>query len=354
MKNPFSLPNQDTGGSSVFSVPPGVAKQKGPERFYRKKYHHKEREVKKRFLALFLVLMLGTFSVYAGGNQEAEPAQPAEEAQAKSDGIPAAPTAPKAAEVAATTKPASPENPRVKLATTTSTDNSGLLGYILPEFTADTGYQVDVIAVGTGAALELGENGDVDVVLVHARAKEDEFVKAGYGVNRKDVMYNDFVLLGPSEDPAGLGSAGSAVEAMRKIAESDSGFVSRGDNSGTHFKEQELWQAAGITPEGRWYKEAGQGMGAVITMTNDMLGYTLADRGTFIAMRDSIDLKVVFDGDRILFNPYGIIVVNPSLHPHVNHDGAMSLVNWIVSEKGQQLIGSFTKNGDQLFYPDAR
>ena len=247
-----------------------------------------------------------------------------------------------------------PENPRVKLATTTSTDNSGLLGYLLPEFTKDTGYTVDVIAVGTGAALALGEKGDVDVVLVHARAKEDEFVAAGFGTDRKDVMYNDFVVLGPGSDPAGIAGAKSSAEAFRLIAESGADFVSRGDNSGTHFKELEIWQAAGISPEGSWYKEAGQGMGAVITMTDDLQGYTLADRGTFIAMKENIDLKVDFEGEASLFNPYGIIAVNPELHPHVNYEGAMALIDWIVSEKGQRLIGQFTKGGDQLFYPDAR
>lgn len=277
----------------------------------------------KKLVTVLLILFMAAAAVFAEGVQETETAAPA------------------------------PENPRVKLATTTSTDNSGLLGYILPEFTEATGYTVDVIAVGTGAALELGEKGDVDVVLVHARAKEDEFLDAGYGVNRKDVMHNDFVILGPEKDPAGAGAADSAAEALAKIAENSSDFVSRGDNSGTHFKEQTLWKEAGITPDGPWYKEAGQGMGAVITMTNDMLGYTLADRGTYIAMKDSIDLTVVFEGDPALFNPYGIIAVNPELHDHVNYDGAMALVNWIVSAEGQKLIESFTKGGDQLFYPDA-
>jgi tungstate transport system substrate-binding protein len=256
-------------------------------------------------------------------------------------------------ETAQTEEQAAPENPRVKLATTTSTDNSGLLGYLLPEFTEDTGYTVDVIAVGTGAALGLGEKGDVDVVLVHAREKEDAFVNGGHGVNRKDVMHNDFVILGPPSDPAGISSAETAAEAMESIAESEADFVSRGDNSGTHFKEQQLWESAGVTPGGQWYKEAGQGMGAVITMTNDMQGYTLADRGTFIAMRDTIDLEVQFEGDPALFNPYGIIAVNPDKHPHINYEGAMALVDWIVSEKAQKLIAQFKKGGDQLFYPDA-
>lgn len=281
--------------------------------------------MKKLLCMALMLLMAGTFAVFSIGVQE---------------------------EGANGTQPA-PENPIVKLATTTSTDNSGLLGYLLPEFTEDTGYEVHVIAVGTGAALELGEKGDVDVVLVHARSKEDEFVDAGYGVNRRDVMHNDFVLLGPPFDPAGIAEADSAAEALTKIAESESDFVSRGDNSGTHFKEQQLWEAATITPAGNWYKEAGQGMGAVITMTNDMQGYTLADRGTFIAMRGNINLVVLFEGDPVLFNPYGIIAVNPDRHPHVNYEGAMALVKWITSDKGQVMISEFRKGGDQLFYPDA-
>lgn len=287
--------------------------------------------MKKRILMCAVLLLVGLFAVWGGGTQEAAQEQ----------------------ETAEQETVATVENERVKLATTTSTDNSGLLAYLLPEFSADTAYKVDVIAVGTGAALELGEKGDVDVVLVHAREKEDAFVDEGYGVKRKDVMHNDFVILGPANDPAGIATAESAAEALTKIAEAEADFVSRGDNSGTHFKELNLWEAAGVSPSGAWYKEAGQGMGAVITMTNDLLAYTLADRGTYIAMRDNIDLSVRFEGDPILYNPYGIIAVNPELHPHVNHDGAMALVNWIVSEKAQKLIAEFRKGGDQLFYPDA-
>jgi len=286
--------------------------------------------MKKRVGFALVLALFGIISVWAGGSQQATETQSGEGQ-----------------------KTPSAETERVKLATTTSTDNSGLLGYLLPEFTEDTGYKVDVIAVGTGAALELGEKGDVDLVLVHARAKEDAFVDEGYGVNRKDVMHNDFVILGPDEDPANISAADSAADALEKIAEAEEDFVSRGDNSGTHFKEQNLWKAAGVEPSGSWYKEAGQGMGAVITMTDDLLGYTLADRGTFIAMRDSIDIEVRFEGDPELFNPYGIIAVNPELHPHVNYEGAMALVNWIVGEKAQKLIAGFEKGGDQLFYPDA-
>jgi len=219
----------------------------------------KEKNMIKRSIVLVLLVLIGLVgATYLGasGSQESSEQQQAPETE---------------------------KNQRIKLATTTSTENSGLLAYLLPEFTADNGYQVDVIAVGTGAALKLGENGDVDVVLVHARAKEESFVEAGYGVNRKDVMHNDFIILGPEEDPADVGAAETAAEALRKIAATESNFISRGDNSGTHFKEQSLWQSVGTEPSGEWYKEAGQGMGAVITMSDDLRGYTLADRGTYIA-----------------------------------------------------------------------
>ncbi len=242
---------------------------------------------------------------------------------------------------------------RIILATTTSTENSGLLAYLLPEFTDDSGYQVDIIAAGTGAALKLGEDGDVDVVLVHARDQEESFIEAGYGVHRKDVMHNDFIILGPEDDPAGVAAAETAAEALEKIAASGSNFVSRGDNSGTHFKEQSLWQSAGTEPAGRWYKEAGQGMGAVITMSDDLRAYTLADRGSYIAMQDKLELQILFEGDPLLYNPYGIISVNPDRHGHINYQGAMALVNWFTEEKAQQLIANFKKGGEQLFHPDA-
>ncbi|MFO7848866.1 MAG: substrate-binding domain-containing protein, partial [Spirochaetia bacterium] len=230
---------------------------------------------------------------------------------------------------------------RVKLATTTSTENSGLLDYLLPEFTADTKYKVDVISVGTGAALEMGKNGDVDVVLVHAKEQEEAFVEEGYGLSRKDVMYNDFVLLGPEGDPADITSADSAPEALSRISEAEAEFISRGDNSGTHIKELSVWDSAGITPSGSWYKEAGQGMGAVITMAEDQLGYTLSDRGTFISMRDNIELEVLYEGDSSLFNPYGIIAVNPERHEHINYDGAEALADWMVDDNTQELIADF-------------
>lgn len=248
--------------------------------------------------------------------------------------------------------PAAPENPRVKLATTTSTENSGLLAVLLPAFEEKTGYKVDVIAVGTGKAIAHGEAGDVDLIMVHSRSREDKFVAEGYGVDRRDLMHNDFVVLGPDSDPAGIAGSSDAAAAFAKISEAGADFVSRGDDSGTHGKEKALWKASGAAKEGKWYKEAGQGMGAVITMTDDMQGYTIADRGTYLAMKDNIGLKVVVEGDPVLFNPYGVIAVNPELHPHVNVEGAKALIDFVTGEEGQNIIRNFTKNGEPLFYPD--
>ncbi len=241
----------------------------------------------------------------------------------------------------------------IKLATTTSTENTGLLAELLPVFLEEENIQVDVIAVGTGKAIAHGENGDVDVILVHARSREDAFVDAGYGINRKDVMHNDFVILGPPSDPAGITGMSDAAAALSLIAGSGSDFLSRGDDSGTHTKEKAIWAAAGISPDGAWYKEVGQGMGTVLTMTGEMQGYTLTDRGTWLAMKDDLDLKVLVQGDPCLFNPYGVIAVNPELHSHVNTEGAMKFIDFLISEKGQSIIRDFTKNGEPLFYPDA-
>lgn len=242
---------------------------------------------------------------------------------------------------------------RLKMSTTTSTDNSGLLGVLLPPFEEAFNVKVDVIAVGTGKALALGSNGDVDVVLVHARAAEDQFVAEGSGVNRRDVMYNDFVLVGPASDPAGIKEAKSAAEALQKIAASQAQFVSRGDDSGTHKKEKILWREAGISPEGKWYQEAGQGMGAVLTMANDKQAYTMADRGTYLAFTEKIELQVLFEGDEILYNPYGIIAVNPAKYSHANYTMAMALIGWVTSPQGQQIIKEFgiEKFEIPLFYP---
>ena len=241
---------------------------------------------------------------------------------------------------------------RLKLATTTSTENTGLLDTLLPAFTEKTGIEVDTIAVGTGKAITLGENGDVDIIMVHARAREDSFVSDGYGVNRRDLMHNDFVVLGPPNDPADIKGTKSTAEALTRISNYEADFISRGDDSGTHTREKELWAEAGISPSGTWYKEAGQGMGAVITMTNDLEAYTLTDRGTFLSMKDKIDLIVLVEGDSKLFNPYGIIAVNPALHDHINYEAAMSLITFLTSKNGQTIIKDFRENGEQLFYPD--
>jgi tungstate transport system substrate-binding protein len=238
----------------------------------------------------------------------------------------------------------------LKLSTTTSTDNSGLLAYLLPAFEKNNNCKVDVIAVGTGKALKLAEAGDVDVTLVHARSKEDKFVAGGFGVNRRDVMYNDFVIIGPANDPAGVKSAKTAAEAMKKIADAKATFVSRGDDSGTHTKEKILWKNAGVQPAGDWYIEAGRGMGEVITMATERQGYTLTDRGTFIAYQGKTDLPLVFAGDAALFNPYGVIAVNPEKHPHVNYKLAMTFIAFLTSPQGQKMISDFRMNGQQLFF----
>ena len=242
---------------------------------------------------------------------------------------------------------------RLKMSTTTSTENSGLLDVLLPPFEEMFDVKVDVIAVGTGKALALAANGDVDIVFVHARPAEDKFVADGNGVNRRDVMYNDFVIIGPEADPAGIKEAQSAAEAFQKIANAKAEFISRGDDSGTHKKEKLIWQEAGLTPEGNWYQEAGQGMGAVLTMANDKQVYTMADRGTYLAFSKKIDLQVLFEGAPILYNPYGIIAVDPAKYPDVNYLKAMALIAWITSPEGQKIIQEFGKDtfGIPLFYP---
>ena len=238
----------------------------------------------------------------------------------------------------------------LRLATTTSTDNSGLLAELLPPFEQANACQVDVIAVGTGKAIKLGENGDVDVILVHARSKEDQFVAAGYGIDRRDVMYNDFVVLGPATDPAKIKGVDDVVEAMKKIATAHAIFVSRGDDSGTHTREKQLWSAAGISPAGNWYLEAGRGMGDVIIMASERQGYTLSDRGTYLAFREKTPLRIAVAGDSRLFNPYGVIMVNPEKHPHVKVDLSRKFLNYLTSTEAQKIITGFRKDGEQLFY----
>ena len=241
----------------------------------------------------------------------------------------------------------------LRLATTTSTANSGLMDYLLPRFTDETGIEVHLIAVGTGKALRLGREGDVDIVLVHARAAEDQFVADGYGVDRADVMYNDFILVGPKSDPAGIASSESVPEVFAKLYAARHPFVSRGDDSGTHKRELILWQSAGEMPGGSWYREVGQGMGKTLQIANEVDGYTMTDRGTWLAYRSKLDIDLLYEDDPPLFNPYGIIAVNPERHADVNYDGASRLIRWIVSPPAQQMIGEFKIKGQQLFVPSA-
>lgn len=241
----------------------------------------------------------------------------------------------------------------LRMATTTSTENSGLLKVLLPKFEAATGIHVQVIAVGTGKAVKLGESGDVDVVLVHARQLEDAFVASGRGIDRRDVMYNDFILVGPTDDPAHLRGQKDVIQGMARIASMGAKFISRGDNSGTDVMEQSYWKAANIDPKGKpWYVSAGLGMGEVLNMAAQMNAYTLSDRATYGAYRAKTGLDIVLAGDARMFNPYGIIAVNPNKYPTTNYTGATKLIEWITSPAGQQAIADFKVNGEQVFFPD--
>lgn len=241
---------------------------------------------------------------------------------------------------------------RLKMSTTTSTDNSGLLAVLNPVFEEKYDVKVDVIAVGTGKALKIGSNGDVDVVFVHAPQAELEYVKKGDFVDRTAVMHNDFVLLGPVSDPAHIHSANNAATAFMRIADAQYDFVSRGDDSGTHKKEKALWRNAMIEPKGSWYIAAGQGMGAVLKIADEKQAYTLADRGTQIAYQDKVDIVVLFEGDEVLFNPYHIMAVNPA-KSGVNYDLAKKYIAFVTGEEGQKIIANFKVKGQVLFHPDA-
>lgn len=247
--------------------------------------------------------------------------------------------------------PTSNAQERLRLATTTSTDNSGLLEVLLPPFEKRWGIRVNVIAVGTGKALKLAENGDVDVVLVHNPEAEEEFLRKGFGVNRRIVMYNDFVIVGPPEDPADIRDIEDVREALKRIEARKVLFVSRGDESGTHKKEKSLWREAGIIPQGRWYLEVGQGMGAALQIAEEKRAYCLSDRGTYFAYKDKINLEILFQGDPRLYNPYSIIAVNPARYPRVNYLCAMALIGWVTSREGQRIIAEYKKGGELLFHP---
>ena len=251
---------------------------------------------------------------------------------------------------------AQPSNPELILATTTSTQDSGLLDVIVPEFQRQSGYNVKTISVGTGQAMALGERGEADVLLVHAPDSEKKWMEAGHGVDRKLVMYNDFVIVGPPSDPISLAGAQSAVEAMQKIAANGALFVSRGDNSGTHQLELKLWTDAGFDPKGTpWYQEAGQGMGAVLTIANEKEAYTITDRGTYLARKPTLDLTVLAEGYQTFLNVYHVMVVNPEKGNHVNVEGARVFADFIVAPATQTTISTFgvEKFGQPLFFPAA-
>lgn len=288
--------------------------------------------VKRGFLSVLLILAL-LLAACGGG---AAPAPEAEEPEAESP-----------AEIKGS----------ILLATTTSTQDSGLLDVLLPQFIYETGWEVEVVAVGSGAAMQMGIDGEADVLLVHSPKAEREFVAAGHGPERYDVMYNDFVIIGPADDPAGLATeaAADAAKAFTLLSENAAPFVSRGDDSGTHAKEKSIWAKAAIEPSGDWYVEAGQGMGAVITMADDMLAYTLSDRATWLAYQADTDLAIVTEGDAALFNQYGVIVVDPAKNDQINAEGALDFQAWILGETAQAMIADYgvAEFGDALFTPNA-
>lgn len=258
--------------------------------------------------------------------------------------------------LAACAKPTAEPPRRLILATTTSTQDSGLLDYLLPGFKEQTGIEVQVIAVGSGQAMETGKAGDADVLLVHSPAAEKTFVEEGWGVERIPVMHNDYVIVGPSADPAGIKGMTDAAEAFRKIMEAQSPFISRGDDSGTHAKEKSIWAKIGATPEGIWYVSAGQSMGTVLEMAQEMDVYTLTDRGTYLARTaEGYALPILVEGDSLLFNPYHVIAVNPEKYPEINNAGAQQFIDWLISAETQAKIAAFTEpqSGLPLFFPDA-
>jgi len=249
------------------------------------------------------------------------------------------------------------QQPFIIVASTTSTEESGLFGHLLPAFTKETGIQVRVVAVGTGQALKIGEHGDRDVVFVHDRPSELAFVERGFGIDRREVMYNDFVLIGPQTDPAHVAGGADIVGAFRGIAAAKVPFVARGDDSCTSKAEQRLWSEAGIDPKAAgdsWYRDTGSGMGPTLNTAAAMDGYTLSDRGTWLNFKNKKNLKILVEGDRRLFNQYGVMLVNPAKHTHVKQDLGRKFIDWLTSPSGQRAIGDYRINGEQLFFPDAK
>jgi len=261
-----------------------------------------------------------------------------------------------AAAIAALAGPAVAQDKSIVVASTTSTQDSGLFGHILPLFKARTGIDVKVVAQGTGQALDTGRRGDADVVFVHARPAEEKFIAEGAGVKRFPVMYNDFVLIGPNSDPAGIAGSKDILAALKTIKAKGAPFVSRGDRSGTHQAELALWQKAGIdigTEKGPWYKDIGQGMGAVLNTASSMNAYVLSDRGTWISFKNRGSLVIAVEGDKQLFNQYGVMLVNPMKHPHVKKELGQAFIDWLVSPEGQKAIADYKIGGQQLFFPNA-
>ncbi len=261
-----------------------------------------------------------------------------------------------AAQSPAPQAPAPAEGRFITVSSTTSTTDSGLFNHLLPAFRARTGVEVRVVSQGTGQALDTGRRGDADVVFVHARAQEERFVAEGHGVERRPVMYNDFVLIGPKSDPAGIAGQIDIAAALRAVQAKGALFISRGDRSGTHAAELALWQAAGLaieTAKGPWYREIGQGMGAALNMASAQNGYVLSDRATWLNFRNRGDLRIVVEGDRRLFNQYGVILVNPARHPHVKRADGQAFIDWLLSPEGQGVINAYRINGEQLFFANA-
>jgi tungstate transport system substrate-binding protein len=253
--------------------------------------------------------------------------------------------------------PAIAQDKSIVVASTTSTQDSGIFGHILPLFEAKTGIQVKVIAQGTGQALDTGRRGDADVVFVHAKAAEEKFLSEGFGVKRFPVMYNDFILVGPKSDPAGIAGSSDIVAALKALKARQIAFVSRGDRSGTHQAELALWKTAGIdiaNEKGPWYREIGQGMGATLNTAGAMDAYTISDRGTWISFKNKGDFIVAVEGDKRLFNQYGVMLVNPQKHPNVKQEFGQQFIDWLISAEGQSAIADYKINGQQLFYPNAR
>jgi tungstate transport system substrate-binding protein len=257
----------------------------------------------------------------------------------------------------AVSAPSFAQEKSIVVASTTSTEGTGLFGYLLPIFKQKTGIDVKVVALGTGQALDVARRGDADVVFVHAKPLEEKFVADGEGVKRQEVMYNDFVLIGPKSDPAKIAGSKDAVEGLKKIAAAQSPFVSRGDKSGTHVAELALWKQSEIDPQtgkGSWYREIGQGMGQALNTASAMNGYVLSDRGSWIAFKNRGDLVIAVEGDKKLFNQYGVILVNPAKHPNVKKDLGQQFIDFVVSDEGQKTIANYKVDGQQLFFPNAK